>query len=190
MYDRRPASRAARGTPNVAVFTPVVRGSFHSAISSPLARAKGPSLTADISWMLGGTSSETGAMGLPPRQGEPMADAPSTQPVAPAERILGLDVLRGFAMFGVLLAYCMWSLGTAPDERWTALDRRLAEFVNFAVDGKFYTILAFLFGLGFSIQLSRAASDGAAVETYCQRLGVLAGIGLAHALLLRNGDIL
>lgn len=119
-----------------------------------------------------------------------MADAPSTQPVAPAERILGLDVLRGFAMFGVLLAYCMWSLGTAPDERWTALDRRLAEFVNFAVDGKFYTILAFLFGLGFSIQLSRAASDGAAVETYCQRLGVLAGIGLAHALLLRNGDIL
>src|SRR3954453_17840558 len=60
MYDRRPASRAARGTPTVAVFTPVVRGSFSSAISSPLARAKGPSLSADISWMPGGTSSETG----------------------------------------------------------------------------------------------------------------------------------
>ncbi len=119
-----------------------------------------------------------------------MADPPPTQPVGAAERILALDVLRGFAMFGVLLAYCMWSLGTAPEESWTSVDQRLGEFVNFAVDGKFYTILAFLFGLGFSIQLSRAASDVAAVETYCRRLAVLAGIGLAHALLLRNGDIL
>lgn len=112
------------------------------------------------------------------------------RPVATGERIFALDVLRGFAMFGVLLAYCMWSLGTAPDERWSPLDRWLGTAVNFAVDGKFYTILAFLFGLGFSIQLSRATSDGTAVEIYCRRLAVLAGIGLAHALLLRNGDIL
>jgi uncharacterized protein len=119
-----------------------------------------------------------------------MADTQVGQPVQASERILALDVLRGFAMFGVLLAYCMWSLGTAPDESWTKLDQRLGTFVNFAVDGKFYTILAFLFGLGFSIQLSRAASDASAVETYCRRLACLAGIGLIHALLLRNGDIL
>lgn len=119
-----------------------------------------------------------------------MADIQVGQPVQAGERILALDVLRGFAMFGVLLAYAMWSLGTAPDESWTKLDQRLGTFVNFAVDGKFYTILAFLFGLGFSIQLSRAASDSSAVETYCRRLACLAGIGLAHALLLRNGDIL
>ncbi len=119
-----------------------------------------------------------------------MVEAPESQPVQASERILGLDVLRGFAMFGVLLAYCMWSLGTAPEESWTSLDKGIGTFVNFAVDGKFYTILAFLFGLGFSIQLSRAASDGSAVETYCRRLACLAGIGLGHALLLRNGDIL
>lgn len=112
------------------------------------------------------------------------------QPVSPNERILALDVLRGFAMFGVLVAYCVWSLGTAPEESWTALDKTLGELIGFFVDGKFYTILAFLFGLGFSIQLSRAANDASAVETYCRRLAVLAGIGLAHALLLRNGDIL
>jgi uncharacterized protein len=84
----------------------------------------------------------------------------------------------------------MWSLGTAPDESWSALDKGLGDLVNFFVDGKFYTILATLFGFGFSIQLGRAANDATAVDLYCRRLAVLAGIGLAHALLLRNGDIL
>ncbi|MFL6724435.1 MAG: DUF418 domain-containing protein, partial [Sphingomicrobium sp.] len=61
---------------------------------------------------------------------------------------------------------------------------------GFVIDGKFYTILAFLFGLGFSIQLDRATDDAAAVRTYARRLAALTAIGLAHALLLRNGDIL
>jgi Predicted membrane protein len=52
------------------------------------------------------------------------------------------------------------------------------------------TILATLFGFGFSIQLGRAADDATAVDIYSRRLAVLAGIGLGHALLLRNGDIL
>jgi uncharacterized protein len=112
------------------------------------------------------------------------------QPVPADERILALDVLRGFAMFGVLLAYCLWNLGTAGEESWSALDKALDPLAAFAIDGKFYTILAFLFGLGFSIQLSRASDDAAAVDSYCRRLAVLSAIGLLHALLLRNGDIL
>ena len=104
--------------------------------------------------------------------------------------MFALDVLRGFAMVGVLVAYCMWSLGTAPEESWSPLDRWIGDAIGFLVDGKFYTILATLFGLGFSIQLGRAHDDAAAVETYCRRLAILAAIGLAHALLLRNGDIL
>jgi uncharacterized protein len=119
-----------------------------------------------------------------------MADQSNTQPVTRRERILALDVFRGFAMFGVLLAYCMWSLGTAPDDQWSRADNWLGDFFHYAGDGKFYTILAFLFGFGFSIQLGRAANEASAVETYCRRLAALALIGLAHALLLRNGDIL
>lgn len=114
----------------------------------------------------------------------------SAQPVRPGERILALDVLRGFAMFGVLLAYCMWSLGTAPEATFSRLDVALAQFTGFAVDGKFYTILAFLFGVGFSLQLGRAENDATAVRVYLRRLTALAAIGLAHSLLLRNGDIL
>jgi uncharacterized protein len=112
------------------------------------------------------------------------------QPVGLRERIAALDVLRGFAMVGVLVAYCLWSLGNAPEEQWSATDRLLGEAAAFAVDGKFYIILATLFGFGFAIQLNRASSDAAAVDTYCRRLSVLAGIGLVHALFLRNGDIL
>ena len=119
-----------------------------------------------------------------------MPQTQSERPVTGAERILALDVLRGFAMIGVLVAYCLWSLGTTPEASWSSFDKRLDEIASFLVDGKFYTILAFLFGLGFSIQVGRAPDDAGAVEIYCRRLAVLAGIGLIHALLLRNGDIL
>jgi uncharacterized protein len=118
-----------------------------------------------------------------------MAEAQT--PILPAERIVALDVIRGLAMFGVLLAYCAWSLGTPPAETYGPLDRALDAAIGFAVDSKFYTLLAFLFGLGFQLQLGRAAGDEkSAARVYRRRLIVLTGIGLAHALLLRNGDIL
>lgn len=112
------------------------------------------------------------------------------QPVRAEERILALDVLRGFAMFGVLIAYCMWSLGTVPAETYSVAERLIDAVLSLLVDGKMYTILAFLFGLGFSIQLGRADDDAAAIRTYRRRLLALAAIGLVHAFLLRNGDIL
>ena len=119
-----------------------------------------------------------------------MAKRQTAQPVKPSDRILELDVLRGFAMLGVLIAYCAWSLGTAPPETYSGLDKALDSIAGFIIDGKMYTILAFLFGLGFSMQLGRAAEDATAIRFYRRRLAALAGIGLAHALLLRNSDIL
>ena len=114
----------------------------------------------------------------------------AARPVRPEERILALDVLRGLAMFGVLVAYCMWNLGTAPSETFSDADKLVDTVAGFLVDGKMYTILAFLFGLGFSIQLRRAEDDATAAHFYRRRLAALAAIGLVHALLLRNGDIL
>jgi uncharacterized protein len=112
-------------------------------------------------------------------------------PVSRAERIATLDVLRGFALFGVLLAYTFWSLGTAPEKTWTAVDRGLARIQEALVDGKFMTLFSFLFGLGFAIFLERASRRSAdPVPIYRRRLLVLLLIGLTHALLLRDGDIL
>jgi len=102
-----------------------------------------------------------------------------------------LDVVRGFAVFGVLLAYTLWNLGSPPEETYGPADRILNRVLSVLVDGKLFSLFTFLFGLGFSIQLSRAAARGVSVvPVYRRRLLVLLVIGLAHALLLRNGDIL
>jgi uncharacterized protein len=112
-------------------------------------------------------------------------------PVSRGERIATLDVLRGFALFGVLLAYTFWSLGTAPEETWTPIDRGLAWAEETFLDGKFMTLFSFLFGLGFAVFLERASARSAdPVPTYVRRLAVLLVIGLVHALTLRDGDIL
>ena len=112
-------------------------------------------------------------------------------PVLPGERVAELDVIRGFALFGVLLAYTVWNLGSPPEETWGAADRVLNRVLTLAVDSKAFSLFTFLFGLGFAIQLSRAQARGASVApVYSRRLIVLLGIGLLHALLLRNGDVL
>ncbi|MGH3118432.1 MAG: DUF418 domain-containing protein [Gaiellales bacterium] len=99
--------------------------------------------------------------------------------------------MRGFALFGVLLAYTLWNLGGPPEETYSQADRILNSVLSALIDGKFYTLFACLFGLGFAIQLKRAADRGVSiVPVYCRRLLALLLIGLAHALLLRNGDIL
>src|SRR5262245_29338442 len=113
--------------------------------------------------------------------------AARVQPVPPSERIPALDVIRGFALFGVLIAYALWSLGNPPEETYSQVDRVLESVLSILVDSKAYTLFATLFGLGFSIQLIRVEARGSSiVRVYCRRLLALLAIGLAHALLLRN----
>lgn len=120
---------------------------------------------------------------------EEVADTP--RPVTPNERIDSLDVLRGIAILGVLVAYTVWNLGGPPPETYGTTDRVLSFVLGTFLNTKAYTLLAFLFGLGFSIQLSRAKERGAdIVALYLRRLIALMLIGFFHALLLRNGDIL
>ena len=118
-------------------------------------------------------------------------------PVSTTDRIELIDVVRGFALFGVLLANLVWittdviltdarlaELPTAP------LDRIAKQLVVFFVDHKFYTIFSFLFGLGFAVQLSRFEQRGAGAGLYARRLAILAIIALLHIALLWFGDIL
>lgn len=120
-----------------------------------------------------------------------MESVKSFTPVQPSERIPALDVMRGFALFGVLQAYTLWNLGSPPEDTYSQVDRTLNWALSALIDTKFYTLFAFLVGLGFSIQLTRAQARGISiVPVYCRRLLALLLIGLAHALLLRNGDIL
>jgi len=123
---------------------------------------------------------------------------PLLQPVSSGERVQYLDVLRGFALYGVLLANIIW---TAHDVALTpsaaqqlpthAVDRLVKYFVVFFVDGKFITLFSFLFAVGFTIQMQRALQRGASgVSIYGRRAAVLMVIGVIHLVCIWFGDIL
>jgi len=118
-------------------------------------------------------------------------------PVAADERIETLDVLRGFALFGILtvnMAAFSWPVEHMMMRQpfWETRTDLIADWiVRFVAEGKFYPLFAFLFGLGAAIQMERGESHGANfVGRFCRRLLVLLGIGLAHAVLLWEGDVL
>src|SRR5690242_4263642 len=75
-------------------------------------------------------------------------------PVAPQERVQLLDVLRGFCLFGVLWSNLNDHYGT-PDPA-TRMDQALQWVQFWLVEERFYSLLGFLFGMGFAIQLLRA----------------------------------
>ena len=115
--------------------------------------------------------------------------AESLRPVAPEERIHALDLLRGWAMFGVL-----WSNLNdhyAPTDPVTRLDHALQWIQNNFIEERFYTLLILLFGVGFGIQLTRATAAGRDIKaTYYRRAAALLLIGIVHGTLVWRGDIL
>jgi uncharacterized protein len=124
-----------------------------------------------------------------------------TWPLAPAqglERFELLDVVRGFALFGIvtanMISYSLYLY--IPDSAKAALEThsadRVLDFLEILlIEGKFYTIFSVLFGIGFSVLLSRARTKGLVFRWfYLRRIGVLFAIGVAHALLVWHNDIL
>lgn len=124
----------------------------------------------------------------------PFADA-----VAEPERIVGLDLARGFALLGIFLVNIQFfsePFGRmidipSPPTGSSALDGFWFWFVLIFCSGKFYPLFSTLFGIGFMIQLERARrAERKFVPAYLRRIGFLCLLGLAHGLLLWYGDIL
>jgi len=118
-------------------------------------------------------------------------------PVKPRNRIVTIDILRGFAIFGILLVnmeYFNQSVFNNMAELHapaTLLDQLARWFIAFFAEGKFYSTFSFLFGLGMAIQLQRSNDKGARFGPFwLRRMLVLLGIGLIHAYLFWTGDIL
>jgi uncharacterized protein len=118
-------------------------------------------------------------------------------PTALQERIAVLDVVRGFAIFGILLVNIAFF--SAPlylqmaGMHWgtDTVGRATELLVRLFIQGKFYSLFSFLFGLGFAVQLLRAEAKGVRFgPLYRRRLLVLLLIGLVHAYLIWMGDIL
>jgi uncharacterized protein len=108
-------------------------------------------------------------------------------PVAGDERVELIDILRGFALLGILIVNFWGNSG----EGVRAIDQFVSEVLETLVSGSFYPLFSFLFGLGFAVQLLRARERGAAViPVYIRRLLALFLIGAFHAIVIWNGDIL
>lgn len=111
------------------------------------------------------------------------------------ERIQALDVLRGVAVGGILVANVLvfFGLFIIPPDRAAALatariDAIAAFLEKVFVDGKFYSLFSLLFGIGFGLQIARG--DAATLPRLRRRLRVLLAIGAIHAFLIWAGDIL
>ena len=128
--------------------------------------------------------------------------APILSPMAlsPApDRVIALDALRGIAVIGIVgmnvLAFALPGPayynpiaygGESAADYWVWL----ASFVF--VEGQFRTQFAMLFGAGCLILIERARphAGGSPWRAHYARMIVLFGIGLVHAVLLANNDVL
>jgi len=126
-------------------------------------------------------------------------DMPALSPTAKRDRYVVMDVLRGFALLGVMtinlyefggedVLITAEQLAALPS---AALDGRLEFWVKLFVYDKANTLFAFLFGLGFWIQMERLQERGAPFRSiYLRRAAILLVIGWIHLLCLFGWDIL
>jgi uncharacterized protein len=127
-----------------------------------------------------------------------VADLPAGGPVAEKERIHSLDVLRGFAVLGILVmniqSFAMISHAYFNPTAYGSLEG--IHFVVWVVshvfaDMKFMALFSMLFGAGVVLFATRAEAKGRSpAGLHYRRTGWLILFGLLHAHLLWYGDIL
>ena len=110
-------------------------------------------------------------------------------PIDPGKRIEAIDMVRGFALFGVLLVN-MYNFGAASP-LWTGLENELFFSLKRAFfETKSWRLFSFLFGLGVSMQWFRLKVSGRSwVLLYLRRMIILFLFGAGH-MLFYDGDIL
>ncbi len=119
------------------------------------------------------------------------------QPTVSHERLLTLDLWRGFALFGVCIVNFVSAnsafLGAAQAGALPSVgfDWRMEALVNVFLGNKAHTIFSFMFGVGLAIIIERAERAGLASARFViRRLVLLLAFGWVHFLLIYDGDIL
>jgi uncharacterized protein len=122
-----------------------------------------------------------------------MSQTENAIPVQSKERIQVVDVLRGFAILGILLFNMRSFAGQSMRiNDWVEpLDRAIVASIDFLVQAKFYSLFSFLFGWGMAVQMHRAKAKGTKFfPVYLRRLLILLAFGTLHGVMLWTGDIL
>lgn len=124
------------------------------------------------------------------------------QPIMANERIQIVDVLRGIAIFGILLVnmahfsypdlyLAMVGKDNFFTHQWSAVDRTVRTFLDIFIQMKFILMFSFLFGFGMVMMMERSLANGRKfVPVYIRRLLALLLFGTIHAFLIWDGDIL
>ncbi|RUO62191.1 DUF418 domain-containing protein [Pseudidiomarina insulisalsae] len=120
-----------------------------------------------------------------------------TTPITSRERIQMLDVIRGFALLGILLMNIEYfqrpltAMLFGLDQSLQGVDRVVGWSVFTFVQGSFYTMFSLLFGMGFVIFYDRAKQrEPHPRRLFLRRIVVLALFGMVHLFLIWGGDIL
>lgn len=131
---------------------------------------------------------------------DPPIEATATKPapVRAGQRIAAIDVLRGFAVLGILAmnvqSYSMVTaayLNPAANDKLAGAGFSVWLLTHVFFDTKFMSIFSTLFGAGMALMAERAAARGAsATRVHYRRQFWLLVLGLAHAHLIWYGDIL
>ncbi len=117
-------------------------------------------------------------------------------PVQSGERINEIDMIRGVALFGILMVNMAFFKSPFFDLRLPSnypegIEKTSAYFIQLFFTGNFYAIFSFLFGLGFFIFMDRTMQKGMELKPlYRRRLFALMFFGLLHITLFWSGDIL
>jgi uncharacterized protein len=120
---------------------------------------------------------------------------PAPSPVISSDRIEGIDVLRGLALFGVIIIHVVFEFRVSIFEQFlppigSPTDRALKDVLTAALELKAFAVFSFLFGVGLAIQFDRLANNPRRLVLLVRRLVVLLMIGAVHLFLIWNGDIL
>ena len=123
---------------------------------------------------------------------------PHAAPTALKERICSLDILRGFALLGIL--FINIQLFSLPNASFTNplvmgemsnLDQFAYWFVHVFAELKFMTIFSILFGAGILLFVNRLAEKGIdGSKIHIRRMMWLLLFGMIHAYFIWFGDIL
>ncbi|MDR1115911.1 MAG: DUF418 domain-containing protein [Tannerella sp.] len=121
-----------------------------------------------------------------------------TGPVGSSERYMIPDILRGIALLGICLAnFPEFSLYTFQKKEvveampTAGIDHIIKYVQHVFIDGKFYSLFSFLFGMGFTIIMSNLLKKGVTgYLIFYRRMAILAFIGFLHLMFLWSGDIL
>lgn len=106
------------------------------------------------------------------------------------KRIESIDIVRGFALLGILFINMQQMLYPVTDIETSAADRIIFNVFEYGISHRFFVIFSFLFGTGFYLFMQSAEKkERRAGLLFARRLSILLVIGVVHHL-FQPGEVL